>query len=850
MSKVGLLDLLGVATTGEAADLWPLDYLPLDPALVGQMIAELAGALSFDNVRPGASGDAVGLWADMTVGPLAPVQPIEFAALPKFGFLLQQTFGGPARVFVQQTGGGVELIIEALPIEVLFPDGLLLPFEPAAGDVTQGAFDPAQPDTYEIALRAAGPSSLKVFAKLRVSETFDFVLEFATPVSVGPCRFSGVACAALHDLSIVMTPNPTSMDARAQALEWLRLPLDVPHGAGGLAVRTVDLFSVGSRVATATAKANETRPAEQVVEPVLEDIVLIPTGPTSPFPLHFSAGVRRSLQVGEDPDGVYRLGDKPVVVALVEESAPGAEDGVYLIVRQLLLRSFANGTSLVDPQTAFLDVAISNDPAAQGWSGTVELSDAWTLSAGFHVEPPHELFSLFNVHVKGLGARLGVSFQRLFDAKPDAGVLDPYLALSDLVIVLGDEGESAQAAGAPVEVKSKSGKPTTIVANGVGWKFGEKALGNFWQADKIDLKAGGVMRLSIDEFGFVTEPNGGRYFSFSGSWPVVGTPSATPEAGKKSEGSFGIQFYRLRWRIHGDPDAPVFLIDGLGLFFQTGLLSIIGSGMLSDRREGHTRFAEAAFGVELSLGLGKDGKNGQFTIAGQVLHGTATTTDPAHPDAPPDKFTYLLSGVVVSPIPLPGGFSLVNLRGLFAWNMQPKLGPGDPSAAQPMRLFDWTKAHADATELPATRNIVGAGWEPRENAWAFAAGAGLKLGGGNALTIDAFFLYVSSPAARSFLAALKLYPRRQEADRLRRRGGGRRPLERARGPGPRRRAGDGQGAALLLRCGAVAHRDLLRHQRAGDLRHRAPQRHLELAGAADRRRPVGLQAEAVHRHLP
>ena len=121
-------------------------------------------------------------------------------------------------------------------------------------------------------------------------------------------------------------------------------------------------------------------------------------------------------------------------------------------------------------------MAISNDPAAQGWSGTVELSDAWTLSAGFHVEPPHELFSLFNVHVKGLGARLGVSFQRLFDAKPDAGVLDPYLALGDLVIVLGDEGESEQAAGAPVEVKSKSGKPTTIVVNGVGWKFGEKAL--------------------------------------------------------------------------------------------------------------------------------------------------------------------------------------------------------------------------------------------------------------------------------------------------------------------------------------------------------------------------------------
>ena len=47
MSKVGLLDLLGVAITRDAAALWPLDYLPLDPALVVPMIGELAGALGF-----------------------------------------------------------------------------------------------------------------------------------------------------------------------------------------------------------------------------------------------------------------------------------------------------------------------------------------------------------------------------------------------------------------------------------------------------------------------------------------------------------------------------------------------------------------------------------------------------------------------------------------------------------------------------------------------------------------------------------------------------------------------------------------------------------------------------------
>ncbi|HEY0648068.1 hypothetical protein [Phenylobacterium sp.] len=759
MSAIGLFDVLGVADAGEAAGLWPLDYLPLDPASLGLMVAELAGALSFQNIRPGASDAAVGLSADMTVGAVPPTQPIVFAALPKFGFMLLETSAGPARLFVQQTQLGVELVIEAVPIEVLFPNGLLLPFDPAAGEVKQGRFDRAQPDSYEISLNASGPSTLKAYAKLRVSESFDFLLEFATPISVGPCRFSGIACAALHDLSLVLTPNPISMDARAQALEWLRHPLDTPHEAGGLAVRTVDLFSVGSRVATATNKANEGRPDAQYVEPVLEDILLIPTGPTSPFPLHFSAGVRRSLQVGESADGVYRLGDKPVVTALVEESAPGKQDGIYLIVRQVLLRSFANNTSLIDPQTAFLDIAISNDPHADGWSGTIDLSEDWTLSAGFHVEPPFNFFSLFNVRVKVLGGRIGVSFKRLFDPKPDAGVLDPYLALADLVIVIGDEAPSdPPAADTPVKVESKSGKPTTIVANGVGWKFGEKALGSFWQADKVDLKAMGVLRLSIDEFGYVTEPNGGRYFSFSGSWPVFGTPTATPETGTDYEGSFGVQFFRLRWRIHGDPNAPVFLIDGLGLFIQTGALSIIGSGMLSDRRVGQVRFREAAFGAELNLGLGKtaDGKDkGRFTLGGQVLHGTATTYNEAN--TPVSEFTYWLAGMKVSPIPLPGGFSLVDLRGLFAWNMQPKLGPNEPSTAQPMRLFDWAQAHADAIEIKDSRNMAGAGWEPRENAWAFAAGAGVKLGGGNALTIDAFFLYVSSPAARGFLAALKLY---------------------------------------------------------------------------------------------
>ena len=34
-----------------------------------------------------------------------------------------------------------------------------------------------------------------------------------------------------------------------------------------------------------------------------------------PFPVHFTAGVRRSLGIDDNPNGIYNLGDKPVVVA-------------------------------------------------------------------------------------------------------------------------------------------------------------------------------------------------------------------------------------------------------------------------------------------------------------------------------------------------------------------------------------------------------------------------------------------------------------------------------------------------------------------------------------------------------
>ena len=752
MSGLTFFDLLGVrqapSPRDAAAARWPLDFLPLDPAEVPLMVDFLEAALTLQNVRPGATPNAVGLVADLLVGALTPPLPLRFASMPKVEFFLLETSGAPARLYAHQTTTGVEWIVESLPVEIFLPDGFLAPLDPVDEVVSTDGFQSGKHDSLKITLRSRSASSIKAHIKLRVSEQFDFILEFATPISIGPCRFSGIPCAGVHDLAFILTPNPSdAMDSRAEALEWLRHELNGPPTSGFITARTVDLTRPAGPLDEASKKANETRPEPQHVEAVLEDVALLASAASPvPFPMHFTAGVRRTLGIDDNPNGIYDLTDHPVTVALVKGSGPQSDGGLYLILQQFLIRSFANGTSLDNPQTAFVNVAISDDPNAKGLSATVEVTDEWTLEAGLHIEPPKPLFTLFGVHVKGAGVRAGVSFKRLFDGEQGKGFFDAAVLLADLHVQLGNDPASTDPpAGDPlVKLTPKSGKPTKVVVNGIGYKFGSFAIGDFWQAEKTELTAAGVMRLSVDEFGFVTEPNGARYFSFSGTWPVFGTPTTQREAGANSGSALGIQFYRLRWKIHGPRDASELLLDGLGLAIQYRSFSLIGFGMLSDRREGSVRFREAALALEIQASIGKTA----FTIGGQFLYGRASGAV---------DYRYLLAGLKVSPIPITGAVNLVNVRGLFAWNMQPRLGPIAAGNAQPMRLFDWYLANLDGVSVPATRNVATTGWEPKENAWAFAAGAGVELGANHAVKFDAFFLYVSSPEMRSFLAALQVF---------------------------------------------------------------------------------------------
>ena len=785
---ITFFDLLGVRDAPSPRDAavarWPVDWIQTGPGSsgtdltsIGAMVDFLETALTLRSIRPGAyPGDAasgeggrVGLVADLLVGAVPPPFPLVFAALPKVEFHLLPTSGAPARLFVQKGAAGVEWIVESLPVEIRLPLRLLTPLEPTPGaaippeaTVIDG-FVPGLQDTLKVVLRSSEGSSIFVHVKLRATEQFDFVLEPAVPLSIGPCRFSGIPCRGIHDLGFILSPKPSdSLDARLEPLEWVRHDLRTleqePGPPGFITVRTVDLAIAGSRLDDAEAQANGNREESQRVEGVLEDLV-IPARSLFPVPVHFLAGIRRSLGQSDDPNGLYNLSDHPVVAPIVEGSGEDNSGGLYLILEQLMFRSVADG-SLTSPQTAFVNIAFSDDPQAHGTSVTVELTDEWTLQAGIHLEPPHDLFTLFGVQVKGSGVRAGVSFQRLFASDADEtgaapgrkSVFDALVLLADLVLVLGDQGAPGTSKDPAVKLTPAGDKPTTVVVNDIGWKLGSFSVGSFWDPSSTELKAAGVMRLSVDEFGFVTEPSGARYFAFSGSWPIFGTPSTQPPSAGQTPGSepkegsaLGIQFYRLRWKIRGPRDASDLLVDGLGLAIRYGTFSLVGFGMLSDYLAGDTRFREAGIVLEVQARIA--GAN--LVFGGAFLHGRAT--------GPSIDFQYVLAGLEVSPIPIAGAIQLLNVRGLFAWNMAPRLGPEDAGTAQPMRLFDWFKSHSEGVTLPASRNIAAAGWEAKENSWAFAAGAGVTFGGHRAITIDGFFLYVHSPAVTGFLAALQIF---------------------------------------------------------------------------------------------
>jgi len=240
--RLTLRTLLGATDVGTAARRWPRSvFLPGLGLVAGgddvedyvPLVGYLDEVLRFVAVRPGAAADRVGLVAEVVIEEHPAPPPLVLRQLPDVGFvLLPNPSERPARLFVTQADTGVEVVVEGLPVEIRLPNGLLTPLRseqdeasgPSLVDLPQGGpFEPGRYDSFEVVLSELGSSVLRVHLRVRLTEEREVTLEPAVPISIGPCRFSGLPCRGVHDLGLL--PYPTLSGAHTedeQALEWAR----------------------------------------------------------------------------------------------------------------------------------------------------------------------------------------------------------------------------------------------------------------------------------------------------------------------------------------------------------------------------------------------------------------------------------------------------------------------------------------------------------------------------------------------------------------------------------------------------------------------------------------------------
>ena len=447
MATVTFFDLLGVsedpAPAGAAAALWPLGFvqgttgvraLP-DDGEVPDLVDMLQSALTFRALRPGAERGGVGISAEMIVGPTA--RPLVLAAMPDIKFQPLQTNNAPARVYARRGDLGTEIMVEALPVEIRLPRRMLMPLDEAALEVTAlSGFVAGLHDTIEIKLKRDEPSTIRVHVKLRITEERDFVIEPAVPISIGECRFSGVPCRAIHDLGFVPAPVMSSgHDSSEQALDWTRHSLEPPAifgalGGGVLTMRTVDFHDGQPPFKELGNNSNEERPEDAHVELVAEDLAFPMTSFGLPTPIHFTLGVRRRLDFGDDPFGSYDLSGLPLKLRITSFARLLAD---WLIVEQLLVRSIKwsqLGDGTPESQFIFLRALLSDNPDAQGSSGTITVTDEWTIELGWRHEPGVNMFRLFGAEFTLLGIRGGVSILKVTGDTPE----DSWLVVGDIQV--------------------------------------------------------------------------------------------------------------------------------------------------------------------------------------------------------------------------------------------------------------------------------------------------------------------------------------------------------------------------------------------------------------------------------
>jgi hypothetical protein len=760
MRVVTFYDLLGLDPNAPAADaaaaaLWPNDVLSLTPGVntdAPVIVRLLQEALVFTNVRPGVdplvtlgSGAAgqITFAADVHVtGGLLPSNPFYLRSMPDLGIQLRQTDPDPpAQCFFALDGRGHEVLIERLPVKLFLKRGLAKTLSTTPPEAV-GKFQKDKVDGFAYTLQDdSQPSEIDAIVRFHLTPAGDVILEPSVPLSLGPARFMGLPAKAVYDLQLIPSPN------RRDLLEWTRNDIGSfvsnPPVKGAIGFRSIEIDFDQSPFQDLRQRVQGGAIHLDNLELVLEDVVLPLTVPILPIPSHGTFGFRRKISDRSDIANAYSLAAAPVQVPIYGSPPQGGGGGssLTLSVDKLLIASGA-------PPTVELQASLiwqTSSGAAPGV--TIGIDDDWTVFAGLVLGAASPVqFTIAGTTVLLAGLRFGVSVGRLTRG---TAFKDSYEILGDLAVKSLAASQPSGGKPSAFKLTSLTGRDLDVVLRDIGWKLGRFSLDSLKMPDGVQLVFAGKVRIIVEETGWVEEPNGTPYFSFSGGVALgFGGGDAVKPSGDPGDvqgQGVGLRVRRLRFRTDGNVSQPPLKLDGLFLNLHYGTVFIQGFGFITADKALGFAIDEWGFGVRVQFSATAM----TFNLAAEFIKGSRRLIA-----NPANAFDYFLASLELSYLPA-GPYALYDLRLLLAENMAPNLDSQLPDG-EGMALLQWHQGHDNALTMPPNRNL--ADWVAERDALSFGVGCSFSLNScGKAMKLDLFIFFSKSKADTGLLIVGDLF---------------------------------------------------------------------------------------------
>ncbi|HEX3532049.1 MAG TPA: hypothetical protein VH988_33740, partial [Thermoanaerobaculia bacterium] len=752
--SVTFYDILGLDPNDNdrdaaAAALWPNKVLSLTPGINTaddslNFVKMLQQGLTFKSVRPGVDPQATlgsGVPGQITFAAELHVTgdgfltslPFYLRSLPDLGIQLLPT-GPPAQCFFAVDGRGYEVLIDHLPVRLFLKRGLATTLTLAPETV--GQFTNGNVDGFAYTLQDdSQPSTIDAVVRLHLTPAGDVILEPTVPLSLGASRFMGLPAKAVYDIQLIPSPN------RRDLFEWARNDIGSfdsnPPVKGAVGFRSIEIDFDQPPFKDLRERVQQGGVNLDNIELVFEDVVLPLAVHFLPLPSHGTFGFRRKIVDRDDLANAYSLLDAPILVPIRKGDKP-----LWLSVERLLIASGTPPT--VELQASLLWETKSGRPIGT----TFGIDDDWTVFAGMVFDAETRLrFTIAGTTVVVAGFRFGVSVGRL---KRGVAFKDSFEALVDLGVKTAPKPALGERIDQVFRLESLTGQPLSLVLRGIGWKFGHPQLEGLQMPDGVQLVFVETVRIIVEEMGWVEEPNGAQYFSFSGGVALgfsggdAPKPSGDPQDGKSKDG-VGLRVRRLRFRTNDDSTQPTFKLDGLFLNLHFGTVLIQGFGYIRDDQDAEWAVHEWGFGVKVQF----NATGMTFLVAAELVKGTRQQiADPTN------KFDYFLASLLLGYLPA-GPYSLYDIRLLLAENMAPNL-TDEFHDGQGMALLKWHQNPNNALTMPRNRTL--AGWIAERDALSFGVGCGFSLNScGNAARIDLFIFFAKNKKETGLLVVGELF---------------------------------------------------------------------------------------------